>query len=163
MSSGGILSVTSNPTPTLRLPSLFPSTLSQTGSDKPSFAIFISPSRISPSLFTTHKTSCRPQYDATRSLFPSSSGDGLPVEVLLVNLQGEIMEGSITTPYFYREGAWVTPAEACGGNMGTTRRWALENRLCKDGIVNVENVVVGEKVVLSNGVRGWGWGLIEVV
>lgn len=56
-------------------------------------------------------------------------------EVLLVNvMDGSIMEGSITTPYFFRNGRWVTPPVKAwyeagadsGGNDGTSRRWALE-------------------------------------
>ena len=42
----------------------------------------------------------------------------LLAEILLVNHNGEIMEGSITTPYFLREGEWITPSAKCGGNLG---------------------------------------------
>ena len=72
------------------------------------------------------------------------------------------MEGTFTTPYFFRDGKWVTPAERCGGNLGTTRRWALETGLCVEGIVRAEEVKDGELVWLSNGVRGWGWGKVEL-
>ena len=74
------------------------------------------------------------------------------------------MEGSVTTPYFNHSGRWITPAESCGGNLGTTRRWALEKKLCEEGYVNVNSIQVGslgERVVLSNGVRGFGWGRVE--
>lgn len=45
--------------------------------------------------------------------------------------------------------------------MGTTRRYALEQGLCEEGIVMKDSIKVGEKVVLSNGVRGFGWGIVE--
>ena len=71
------------------------------------------------------------------------------------------MEGSITTPYFFRGGEWVTPPAADGGNVGTTRRWALETGLCREMVVLRDDVKVGEVVWLSNGVRGWGWGSVK--
>ena len=71
------------------------------------------------------------------------------------------MEGTITTPYFYRDSGWLTPSEACGGHLGVTRRWALANQLAKEGIVLAKEVQIGETVILSNGVRGFGWGKVE--
>lgn len=54
-------------------------------------------------------------------------------EVLVAATDGVVMEGSVTTPYFWRGGRWVTPSvgarfgdDGCGGQDGTTRRWALE-------------------------------------
>lgn len=72
------------------------------------------------------------------------------------------MEGTLTTPYFFREGRWITPAEECGGNRGTTRRWALDAGLCEEGVVGRESVREGEVVWLSNGARGFGWGVVEL-
>jgi len=99
------------------------------------------------------------------------SGESIPtidtplkLRILLskaVNQEGEITEGSITTPYFFRNGHWITPRASCGGNIGTTRRWAIQQGLCIEGVVNIEEVKVGETVWLSNGVRGFGWGVVE--
>ena len=74
------------------------------------------------------------------------------------------MEGSITTPFFNRCGRWITPAESCGGNLGTTRRWALKQGLCEEGHIDknsIQKASLGDIVLLSNGVRGFGWGRIE--
>ena len=76
-------------------------------------------------------------------------------------------EGTYTTVYFRRDDGegkeiWVTPRWQAGGNQGTTRRWALENGLAKEEIVMRESVKKGEVVWLSNGVRGFGWGTIEM-
>ena len=71
------------------------------------------------------------------------------------------MEGCITTAYFKRGGGWFTPASNSGGNLGTTRRWAIDTGKCKEGNVKKDSVQVGEKVILSNGVRGFGWGVVE--
>jgi len=82
-------------------------------------------------------------------------------EVLLFNPEGNITEGSVLTPYFYREGRWITPrVEEAGGQRGTSRRWALERGLCVEGLVEKRSVRVGERVWVSNGVRGFGWGKV---
>ena len=164
---GGAINVTSTPVPAVELSSLFPTSFSELLAQPPSSNIFVSPVSTSPSLFTSHKTTKRTQYDDIRALLPNSSekskGDAAPLlaEILLVNHNGEIMEGSITTPYFLREGEWITPAAKCGGNLGTTRRYALEQGICKESIVMKKSVQMGERVVLSNSFRGFGWGFVE--
>lgn len=91
------------------------------------------------------------------------------------------MEGSICTVYFHRpqleahyvdsdddgsaeeeEGGpeWVTPELRCGGNSGTTRMYALQSGFCCEGVVRREDVRVGEKVVLSNGFKGFVGGIV---
>lgn len=155
------MEITSSPTPPCPLYSLFPGYLSP--STQPTFRVFRSPIPSTANLFTVHKTTHREQYDSVRALLPSSTASDLPSEILLINDQGYIIEGSITTPYFHRDGEWVTPVASLGGNSGTTRRFAMEHRLCREGLVHKDTVQVGEAVVLSNGVRGWGWGRLEVL
>ena len=148
---------------------LFPSDFNDLFANPPTFDVFVSPITTTPSLFTTHKTTNRAQYDEVRALIPvvSNHSDEQRLtrfaEILLINCIGEIMEGSITTPYFLRAGEWITPSAHCGGNLGTTRRHALEAGLCKEGIIKRESVRAGQKVVLSNGVRGFGWGYVEAL
>jgi branched-subunit amino acid aminotransferase/4-amino-4-deoxychorismate lyase len=111
---------------------------------------------------TSFKTSHRPAYTLARTRTLPDAGD-YTQEVLLWNASGLITEGSVLTPYFYRGGKWVTPAvasEGHGGQRGTSRRWALERGLCVEGVVERRSVRVGERVWLSNGVRGFGWGKI---
>lgn len=71
------------------------------------------------------------------------------------------MEGCIFTPYFKRGVNWITPQEICGGNRGTTRRWAVERGLCKVGVVKVGSVKDGEIIVLSNGAKGFQSGTMK--
>ena len=131
----------------------------------PNYRVFLSASATTPSKFTAHKTTSRAQYENVRGLLPQNKiplSDEAPLlEILLFNHNGEIMEGTITTPYFYRGGTWITPAAGCGGNLGTTRRYALERSLCKEGLILKHGVNAGEKLVLSNGARGFGWGIVE--
>lgn len=85
-------------------------------------------------------------------------------EVLLVSVKdGAIMEGSLTSPFFWRDGGWVTPETGCGGQIGTTRRWALEKGLCKEGVVKLDELVDGEECWLGNGVRGFKWGKVKLI
>lgn len=80
-------------------------------------------------------------------------GSGDQAEVVLWNGEGEVMEGSMTSVYFWREG-WVTPGLAQGGNNGTTRRWLLERGMVREEVVERGSVIGGEVVLMSNGVRG---------
>ena len=88
------------------------------------------------SAYTHFKTTQREFYDQARTRAGiGAMGPADAMEVLIVNDQdGAIMEGSTTTPYFWREGQWITPPvsarfspkEGSGGNDGTSRRWALQ-------------------------------------
>lgn len=134
----------------------------------PPWRLYLDTQPIKPSAFTTHKTTVREEYTAARERVGITSFVD-PAEVLVFNPKGEVMEGSITTPYFRRrvemidrglgsdeDGAmWVTPPLSSGGNDGTTRRYALEKGFCVERVVRVDEMVDGEECWLSNGVRGF--------
>ncbi|KAJ1326659.1 4-amino-4-deoxychorismate lyase [Microdochium nivale] len=73
--------------------------------------------RTQPSAFTHFKTTSRTVYDDARARMAAVlAGPGVPPaaaaasEILLVSEHdGSVMEGSFTTPYFWRGGRWVTP------------------------------------------------------
>jgi 4-amino-4-deoxychorismate lyase len=156
------VTLTTTPTTIVTPPDLFPTSLLVTpnGSSRPLWTVFIYPKSVPSSPFTLHKTTYRPMYDTARSILPPpSAGDA---EVLIYNTNGEISEGSVTTAYFYRGGRWVTPPLSSGGNAGTTRRWALERKLCVEAVVMVTDLVNGEYCWLSNGVRGFLPGKIQL-
>lgn len=79
--------------------------------------------KVSP--YTSYKTTSRDMYTDARQRVGIESMTAKQ-EVLLVSESGEVMEGSLTSPYFWRDGKWTTPNVASGGQIGTTRRWALE-------------------------------------
>ena len=79
----------------------------------------------SPTEKTMFKTGDRTDYDRARIAANIIAVTSLK-EVLLYTPNNHILDGSITTPYFFRGGQWVTPSSDCGGQQGTTRRWALE-------------------------------------
>lgn len=149
---------------------LYPGSLSSIA-DSPAYLrwrVFVSLEKVTPTLFTMHKTSNRGIYQKALDAVPAQrsdhihNNDGLMKEVLIVNnsKEEEIMEGCITTPYFMRNGEWITPKLSCGGNRGTTRRWAVERGLCKPGVVELSSVKHGEIIVLSNGVKGFQSGTV---
>lgn len=80
-------------------------------------------------------------------------------EVLLYNPDNQILDGSNSTPYFYRKGRWVTPTSSCGGLQGTTRRWALEKGLCVEAVISTDSLTDGEIVWFSNAVKGFFWAI----
>ena len=128
--------------------------------------VFVTFDKITPNLFTRYKTSNRRYYDHALAFTPARPADlvlngvQLQLEVLIVNDRWEIMEGCRFTPYFWRENKWITPAAGCGGNLGTTRRWALEKGLCEEGVVTGSSVKCDEIIVLSNGVKGFQAGIV---
>jgi 4-amino-4-deoxychorismate lyase len=127
-----------------------------------SWSIKVDPSKTQPSLFTTYKTTQRDMYTGARGRVGIESMTD-PTEVLIISNTGnEVMEGSLTSVYFWRNGRWVTPPVSSGGQAGTTRRWLLENRLCEEEVVARESLFDGEECWISNGVRGLTWGRVKL-
>ncbi|KAF7121955.1 hypothetical protein CNMCM5793_009509 [Aspergillus hiratsukae] len=159
------------PAPIDPLSLLLPSEMNQTSTP---WRVTVDSERTVPSPFTTHKTTSRDNYTAARLRAKITSPQD-PAEVLIVNPDEEIMEGSITTPYFRRRNststqakidhenarpAWVTPPLSSGGNAGTTRRYALAQGFCSEQAITVADLIDGEECWLSNGVRGFFRGRI---
>jgi branched-subunit amino acid aminotransferase/4-amino-4-deoxychorismate lyase len=132
-------------------PTLLPTSLDSTPA--PVWSAILDDQPTEPNLYTEIKTSHRIAYDRARK---SAEIDlKSTTEVLLYNLNGEIIDGSITTVYFYRDNKWVTPQ--CRGLEGTTRRFALETGLCSlaDSAVRSDSLRDGETIWLSNAFRGF--------
>lgn len=130
--------------PALAVGNLFPETLPAPGTTpgpndpevNPRLTLVVDDIDSPRSEYTHFKTTNRVLYDQSRSragIGAISPADDR--EVLIINQEDKsIMEGSTTTPYFWRNGRWVTPPvspkfstrEGSGGNDGTSRRWALE-------------------------------------
>ncbi|CAG8983173.1 hypothetical protein HYALB_00003999 [Hymenoscyphus albidus] len=118
--------------------------------------------RTPPSSYTSYKTTARDMYDGARSRLGIKEWTERREVLLLSTKDGEIMEGTLTTLFFWREGSWVTPAVSSGGQIGTTRRWALEKGLCKEGVLKVDSLLEGEECWISNGVRGFHAGVVKL-
>ena len=153
VNNNGKAKIEANPTAAIDLMSLFIPSL-HTNPSLPVWTVYVDTQSTTPSKFTTHKTTARDEYTSARF----RAGINSPTEtseVLVVNPGDEIMEGSITTPYFFRGHMWVTPPLSSGGNAGTTRRYALSQGFCIEQIITRDDLVNGELCWLSNGVRGF--------
>lgn len=141
LSKAGQFGHEAGPVPEQFLPNLFPQSLpppdqgAQDGGvvKSPTYSIVVDLDQTPPSEYTHYKTTRREMYNSARQRMGIGATD--TAEVLLVNTSdGSIMEGSLVTPYFWRNGRWVTPPVPArfsldakiGGQDGTTRRWALE-------------------------------------
>jgi len=145
-----------SPTSALSMDELFPATMGGEKEDANNldWVVFLDHDPCEVSASTMYKTWDRFYYDRAReSTGITSFAD--KKEVLLFNTDGEILDASISTPYFFRGGKWVTPAAACGGQQGTTRRWSLEQHLCEEAVVEKNSMRDGEIIWLSNAVRGY--------
>jgi 4-amino-4-deoxychorismate lyase len=115
----------------------------------------------SASEFTKHKTTSRNHYDDARARANIEHMAPTESEVLLFNEDRQVMEASLCTPYFYRDGLWITPPLASGGNAGVSRRMALEAGLCVEKVLHIDELVAGEMIWLSNAVRGFMPGRLQ--
>ncbi|KAK4104614.1 hypothetical protein N658DRAFT_504219 [Parathielavia hyrcaniae] len=179
----GQLSIISGPVPDTTLANLFPEHLplpeeearaerldgDNIPSKSPAYEILVDNPQTARSEFTHFKTNRRAAYDGARQRARIDPAD--LKEVLIINeADGTVMEGSMTTPYFWRDGRRVTPAvsseysieEGCGGQNGTSRRWALERGLAVQGTIRADSLVDGEDCWLSNGVRGFFFGRVKL-
>lgn len=90
------------------------------------YIVMVDTDRTKPTPFTTYKTTSRDIYTGARSRVGIESMTD-PKEVLIISdVEGKIMEGSLTSTFFWRDHRWVTPPLGDGGQAGTTRRWLLE-------------------------------------
>ncbi|ESA42678.1 hypothetical protein GE21DRAFT_8238 [Neurospora crassa] len=181
VSEKGELGITISPAP--QVPStanFFPNSLPQPGTNIPSlclmgtstpFEVLVDTQRSKKSAYTHFKTTKRQIYDEARKRHGIALTDRK--EVLIVSEDGEVMEGSIATPYFWRDGRWVTPPVGegegetegdwgSGGNAGTTRRWALERGIAVEQVVRANSLVDEEECWLSNGGRGFYFGKVKL-
>jgi len=126
------------------------------------WTVVVDPEKTAPSHFTTYKTTYRDMYTTARARAGIKSMTE-PKEVLIISdTSSEIMEGSLTSVFFWRGERWVTPPVSSGGQAGTTRRWLLENGLCEEEAVSSISLVDGEECWISNGVRGLIRGRVKL-
>ncbi|RDW91242.1 hypothetical protein BP5796_02407 [Coleophoma crateriformis] len=126
------------------------------------WTILADSAKTTPNPYTAYKTTSREMYNTARERVGIVDLT-LKKEVLLVSDQDEaIMEGSMTSVFFWRNGKWTTPPISSGGQAGTTRRWLLEKGLCVEEVVKIDSLTDGEECWISNGVRGMNWGKVKL-
>ena len=90
------------------------------------WTVIVDTVRTKPSAYTSYKTTSRDVYSEARTHVGIKDFSEKREVLIISQKDGEIMEGSLTSVYFWREGKWVTPSVASGGNIGTSRRLALK-------------------------------------
>ena len=170
MTEEGDMHAVFTPIPSLPIEVFFPDTfdweasevLHELSKNRP-WKIFLDIQATPSTAFTSYKTNQRDMYEEARlRRLPKGSTMSSAVEVVMYNPEDEITEGSLTSVFFYRNGRWVTPPTASGCQRGTTRRWALEKGLCKEETVKRDSLANGEKVIISNGARGFSLGTLVI-
>ncbi|CZT21148.1 uncharacterized protein RCC_07009 [Ramularia collo-cygni] len=149
------------PLKSIPIDSLFPPSLKVFPPEhKADWTIVLDSEPTQPAESTMFKTNDRSVYGRSR-IDAGITSFAQPKEVLLFTPDRYVLDGSICTPYLFRNGQWVTPESSAGGLQGTTRRWALEQKLCVEGMIPIDSLQAGETVWLSNGVRGFFWARYE--
>jgi para-aminobenzoate synthetase / 4-amino-4-deoxychorismate lyase len=97
-----------------------------------------------------HKTTERSLYAAERR---KALEDGCH-EVLFLNRQGEVTEGSIANIFIRLGGRLLTPPVSCGLLGGTFRRYLLDRGLAGEKILDRRDVHAAEAVYVGNSVSG---------
>lgn len=99
-----------------------------------------------------HKTTRRAAYDAARAEFSREQAD----EVLLLNEQGEVCEGTITTIFLDMGdgGSLRTPDLSCGLLEGVLRAEMIETGKAAEAVLTVEDLLAAKAVFVGNSLRG---------
>jgi branched-subunit amino acid aminotransferase/4-amino-4-deoxychorismate lyase len=93
----------------------------------------------------SHKLSDRTRYP--------TAGDG--IEVVMVNLDGEITETNISNLMLRFDHQWLTPAGSSGCVPGVQRDLALAEGLVTEAVLTQEDLVRADEIAVTNAVRGW--------
>jgi para-aminobenzoate synthetase / 4-amino-4-deoxychorismate lyase len=96
-----------------------------------------------------HKTTLRALYD--RELI-SAQSEGF-VEVVFLNEQKQITEGSFTNVFLEKNGQLYTPLLSCGLLPGTLREQLLEEKKVLEGIFYLQDLLNADAVYIGNSVR----------
>ena len=98
-----------------------------------------------------HKTSRRSLFDRERDRLAAETGCD---EVLFVNENGELTEGSRSTIFVERGGRLYTPPIDCGLLDGCLRRELLDLGRCKETPLTRADLETASQVFLGNSLRG---------
>lgn len=115
------------------------------------FRVKVSKERVDPAdEFLYHKTTHRPLYQNERKLALAQGYD----EVLFMNTNGEVCEGSITNVFVAVGGELFTPPVSCGLLPGTLREELISRGKCRERVLDLSAVRDAENVYIGNSVTG---------
>ena len=134
---------------------LFTITVGRLDRHKPPFKIKISPKRLDPqNPFLYHKTTLRGLYDQG---LKTARSQGF-YEVIFLNKQGQVCEGSFTNIFIQQRGKLYTPPVLCGLLPGVLRQQLLKTGKAQEKTLYLKDLRRADKVFVGNSVRG----LLEV-
>jgi para-aminobenzoate synthetase/4-amino-4-deoxychorismate lyase len=111
----------------------------------------ISSKRINPNnIFLYHKTTRRYIYDREKRI----ARDQGFFEVIFLNINGQVTEGSISNIFVLKQGRLYTPAVECGLLEGVLRKHLLKERKAEEKIIYPEDIFNADKLYIGNSVRG---------
>jgi len=111
----------------------------------------LSSRRIDPkNRFLYHKTTRRALYDKERN---RANKEGF-WEVIFLNTQGELTEGSITNIFVLKSNQLYTPPIKCGLLPGVLREHLLSEGKAKEKVLYLKDIYQADKVYIGNSVRG---------
>lgn len=112
----------------------------------------VSDTRVNSSdLFLYHKTTRRELYDREWKHYAETLGAD---EVIYLNENGELAEGSRTTIFIERDGRLLTPRLGAGLLPGTLRAALIDEGRAFEAKLTIEDVNAAQTVYLGNSVRG---------
>ncbi|MGH1417863.1 MAG: aminodeoxychorismate synthase component I [Hyphomicrobiaceae bacterium] len=112
----------------------------------------VSPTRLDPdNPFLFHKTTRREMYDREWQHYSQTCGTD---DVVYLNKNGALAEGSRTNIFIKRNGVLLTPPLSVGLLPGTLRARLLSSGEAREAELSVEDLTSGEEVYLGNSVRG---------
>ena len=100
---------------------------------------------------TRFKTTARDFYDGERDRIGALTGE---VEVIFMNTEGQLCEGSFTSLFIEKDGQLLTPALSCGLLAGVLRQSLIESEDAAEAIVNLNDIKTADKIFIGNSLRG---------
>ncbi len=112
----------------------------------------ISPTRLDPeNAFLFHKTTRREIYDSEWQHYADTAGSD---EVVYLNKDGALAEGSRTSIFIERDGVLLTPKLSAGLLPGTLREQLLADGRAQEAELRLDDLKKADRVFLGNSVRG---------
>lgn len=75
-------------------------------------------------------------------------------EVLFLNVENKLSEGSATNIFFIKNGNICTPALECGLLDGVVRQWLIKNHDIKEGFFSLDELIHSDGVFITNSLMG---------
>lgn len=98
-----------------------------------------------------HKTTGRQAYEAARAEFARETAD----EVILLNRNNEICEGTITTIFAdFGDGHLLTPPLRCGLLAGVLRAELLDEGKAAEAVLTINDIRAASALFVGNSLRG---------